>query len=512
MVDYRQKMGLHSVSVSVSVGSRNIALLILQNTLTTNRMELSMRKKMNPLSLLASILFVCLVFSSKLSSQQLDTGALPDLDPKTNITIRTGMETLKNLLNEEPTIRYYHSDGVAVRRGKKIYDANCISCHGPEGKSTVPVYPRLYRQQAMYIQGQLHAFKNGIRTSGNSAMMKPFADQLSIQDIEDVSYYLQYAGTGYEKMPKPPKGFILPDSGQLQDTTDVHGEDSDYRINPPSYKLISDNKITLDNNTKLMWQTNGYESLSMPKGEDYCSSLELGGYSDWRLPTIKELQTTASYRSTQPAADVRYFKGIPIGSSGYWAGPRIPENIDSGWHVGYPDGHVMGYSAHAGKYIRCVRADDGAMYLYNDFLDNGNGTVADRTTGLSWQKEAEPELRSWQDSIAYCENLQLAGQEDWRLPNMVELVSLVDYTAYNPSIDKEAFPNTRTDLYYWTSTSDVAPGARNLLTGLVGNPIRNENMEHTSKLENHVAWGLSFQEGGAWRYPKQHRNYARCVR
>jgi len=422
------------------------------------------------------------------------------------------METLKKLLHEEPTIRYYHSDGVAVRRGKSTYEANCISCHGPQGKSTVPIYPRLYKQRAQYLQGQLIAFQNGTRTNGNSALMKPFADPLSMQEIEDISYYLQYAGTDYEKQPKPPKGFVLPDSGQRQDTTDVWGEDSDYRINPPDYKMLAQDEITFDNNTRLMWQTQGHEAMSMPRGEDYCSSLELGGHSDWRLPTIKELQTTASYRSTQPAADVRFFKGIPIGSSGYWAGPRIPENVDSGWHVGYPDGHVMAYSAHAGKYIRCVRADDGAMYLYSDLVDNQDGTITDQVTGLDWQQSPDTETRDWWEAIKYCESLVLAEKDDWRLPNLVEIVSLTDYTAYNPAIDTEAFPNTRTDLYYWTSTSDVVPGARNLLTGIVSNPIRNEEVDEGSKLENHVAWGLSFQEGGAWRYPKQHLNYARCVR
>jgi hypothetical protein len=235
-------------------------------------------------------------------------------------------------------------------------------------------------------------------------------------------------------------------------------------------------------------------------------------FSDWRLPTIKELQTTASYRSTQPAADTRYFKNIPIGSSGYWAGPLIPETIDSGWHVGYPGGHVMPYSAHAEKFIRCVRAENGAMYLYNDLVDNGDGTITDKVTGLIWYKNADSTRRNWEAAIEHCENLTLAETTDWRLPNMVEMVSLVDYTDYDPSIDHKLFLDTHTDLYYWTSTSDVAPGAKNLLTGIAGIPIRNEKMEPGVKVQSDVAWGVSFQEGGAWRYSKQNLNYTRCVR
>ena len=86
---------------------------------------------------------------------------------------------------------------------------------------------------------------------------------------------------------------------------------------------------------------------------------------------------------------------------------------------------------------------------------------------------------------------------------MVEMVSLVDYTDYDPSIDHKLFPDTHTDLYYWTSTSDVAPGAKNLLTGIAGNPIRNEEMEPGSKVQSDVAWGVSFQEGAPGAIPSK---------
>ncbi len=66
-------------------------------------------------------------------------------------------------------------------------------------------------------------------------------------------------------------------------------------------------------------------------------------------------------------------------------------------------------------------------------VDNGDGTVSDTETGLMWQ-QGEGGLMNWQSALAYCENLPLAGYDDWRLPDRNELESLIDYDYYNPAI------------------------------------------------------------------------------
>ena len=60
---------------------------------------------------------------------------------------------------------------------------------------------------------------------------------------------------------------------------------------------------------------------------------------------------------------------------------------------------------------------------------------------------------SWSEALDYCENLTLAGHEDWRLPNIRELLSLVDYGRLNPAIDPVfgALP-----AFYWSSTPSEA--------------------------------------------------------
>jgi cytochrome c553 len=64
--------------------------------------------------------------------------------------------------------------------------ATCFACHGADGNSVDPQYPRLAGQYNLYIQQALHEYKSGQR--GN-AIMKGFVATLSEQDIEDVAAY-----------------------------------------------------------------------------------------------------------------------------------------------------------------------------------------------------------------------------------------------------------------------------------------------------------------------------------
>lgn len=94
------------------------------------------------------------------------------------------------------------------------------------------------------------------------------------------------------------------------------------------------------------------------------------------------------------------------------------------------------------------------------FVDNGDGTVTDNCTGLMWQKDTgdvsgdgsiggEDQI-NWQGALQYCDGLSFAGRDDWRLPNIFELQTIVDYGRYNPAID----PAFLGDGYaYWSSTT-----------------------------------------------------------
>jgi cytochrome c553 len=66
--------------------------------------------------------------------------------------------------------------------------AVCTACHGPNGNSTNPEWPRLAGQSAVYIAEQLRLFRSGVR---NNPVMKPLAAALSDQDIDDVAVYFE---------------------------------------------------------------------------------------------------------------------------------------------------------------------------------------------------------------------------------------------------------------------------------------------------------------------------------
>ena len=77
-------------------------------------------------------------------------------------------------------------------------------------------------------------------------------------------------------------------------------------------------------------------------------------------------------------------------------------------------------------YVLYVRGNKD--YGKNDFVNNADGTVTDYATGLTWQQKDSGDGMYWEDALSYCENLELAGRDDWRLPSAKELQSILDYT------------------------------------------------------------------------------------
>ncbi|HRI65732.1 MAG TPA: DUF1566 domain-containing protein, partial [Polyangium sp.] len=91
-------------------------------------------------------------------------------------------------------------------------------------------------------------------------------------------------------------------------------------------------------------------------------------------------------------------------------------------------------------------------------VDEVKGLVFDKVTQLTWQRDVDPNVYTWDAAKAYCEDLVHAGYDDWRLPTRIELVSIVDYTKTNPAIDSAAFPNTPSE-WFWTSSPWAGSGS-----------------------------------------------------
>jgi hypothetical protein len=119
-----------------------------------------------------------------------------------------------------------------------------------------------------------------------------------------------------------------------------------------------------------------------------------------------------------------------------------------------------------------------------DLVDNEDGTVTDTATGLTWQ-QAEGGAMTWEAALTYCENLELAGHDDWRLPNRNELQSIADYEKIDPAVDAVCFPGALSSAY-WSST--------------------------TYTVVTDCAWGVDISDGNVFFYGKSSSYYVRAVR
>ena len=91
----------------------------------------------------------------------------------------------------------------------------------------------------------------------------------------------------------------------------------------------------------------------------------------------------------------------------------------------------------------------------HSYTDLGNGIVRDNVTGLEWQQDTHGTY-TWQQAIDYCDNLMYAGYDDWRLPTIKELSTLVDSSIPipGPTINTDYFLNTQPS-FYWSSTNNA---------------------------------------------------------
>jgi hypothetical protein len=120
------------------------------------------------------------------------------------------------------------------------------------------------------------------------------------------------------------------------------------------------------------------------------------------------------------------------------------------------------------------------------YTDNGDDTITDNVTGLMWQKTVSTRRNVWNDAVAYCATLTLAGHGDWRLPTRVELISLLD-------LEKETPPNID-DVFIGTPASDFWTSST-----FAGDPT-------------FYAWNITFYAGVVSTAEKIAMSFSRCVR
>ncbi len=289
------------------------------------------------------------------------------------------------------------------------------------------------------------------------------------------------------------------------------GLDADYEGHPPSYSVSDDGLTITDNITELLWTqstdinqdgvVNYDDKRYQAEAVSYCESLSLSGRTDWRLPNIKQAYSlilfsgkdASNYQGTDTSELTLFLDKVfdrAFGdlnatqtSNGFTPPDGVDRIIDGQYAstslyvsttmqadatmfgVNYVDGRIKGYPLEIKEfYVRCVAGNE--MYGENNLTKNNDATISDNASGLMWQQD-DNLSSDFDDAIEQCEAATTGQHADWRLPNIKELQSIVDYSrspdtdntaAINPLFNTTPFSNEENELdwgYYWASTTHV---------------------------------------------------------
>jgi hypothetical protein len=253
------------------------------------------------------------------------------------------------------------------------------------------------------------------------------------------------------------------------------------------------------------------------------NSTRFAGHADWRMPNVRELLSIVIYQkivpTVSPAFDNRCSSGCSVTtcsctfSGDTWTSTSEADSASNGWFVDFQDGQVAAglengigparavrdasigcplpatgqttcWSS-SGSVIPCAgTGEDGELRKGAPlaYADNGDGTVTDLNTGLVWEKLSndgtvhdKDNVYTWANAftghVVVLNFTNFAGHRDWRLPNVRELESIVNYQTYTPIVSSAFNTNCAPGCSattcsctalgnYWSSTSSVSSPAR----------------------------------------------------
>jgi hypothetical protein len=251
---------------------------------------------------------------------------------------------------------------------------------------------------------------------------------------------------------------------------------------------------------------------------DYVACLNTSnylGHNDWRLPNVNELESLINRGQVDSVAWLNT-QGFTNTASHYWSSTSYDYGPDSAWGVSFASGYVPTYNKPYYVHARCVRGGQsgsfeisvislpqtGQIKCYdtegveiscastgqdgdiragvswpNPRFTNSDGTtpisgdlILDKLTGLEWTKDAgTPTVGSctgglmvWQSALDYVACLNTSnylGHNDWRLPNVNELKSLINRGQENSAawLNSQGFTNNTASDYWSSTTNAYAP-------------------------------------------------------
>lgn len=129
--------------------------------------------------------------------------------------------------------------------------------------------------------------------------------------------------------------------------------------------------------------------------------------------------------------------------------------------------------------IDCPTTGQDGAYIINplSFVDNGNGTVTDNNTGLMWQQNYQSDYNWYQaagiydatnnsSSLNACSLVNNGAHNDWRLPTLKELMSILDLSGSNPGLSIASYFSCANNGRYWAKTDNVMAQSVDFIYGL----------------------------------------------
>jgi hypothetical protein len=296
-----------------------------------------------------------------------------------------------------------------------------------------------------------------------------------------------------------PSPVPVPDDGAVRAGAPLsYTDNGDGTITDHNTGLMWENKTDdgglRDKDNVYRWSGDGSQETIWDWIDDLNTQGGTGfaGHNDWRIPNIKELQSIRDYATGGSARSPFVTK-----PSYYWSSTTVAHFPWAAWTVFFTGGgDMILYDKQAQEfYVRAVRGpvatidqgpecqrfpatgqtkayradkNDGvprAVRIPDDgtveagapltYRDNGDGTITDKNTGLIWEKKgnagglhdrdeafrwsgdgSQETIWDWLDDVNSEGGTGFAGHDDWRIPNIKELISIVDYGRADPSIDQ----------------------------------------------------------------------------
>ncbi|TGL82131.1 DUF1566 domain-containing protein [Leptospira yasudae] len=185
------------------------------------------------------------------------------------------------------------------------------------------------------------------------------------------------------------------------------------------------------------------------------------GKTNWRIPNIREAASLIHY-GNNPHFDTTRFPNTFSGNH-YLSVTNNALGAGTAWaiNIALPSTGAFTIAKNLPVNLRCV---SGNPLPALSLLDNGNQTVTDSNTGLLWAQCQDgtsgpgcagggAAIWDWNQALNACNTMNFAGRNDWRLPNVNELQSIIDYNqGFAPVVPNIIFPGITPGLF-WTSTT-----------------------------------------------------------